>query len=79
MSLEAGALKVSGWPDATSGGGIHGNPGGGNHPLSGHQHCHNGDTYLKEDLPEKIQMKPPATRQGEGRGSLNLQRFARYN
>ena len=32
-SLGAGALKVSGGPNAIS---IHGNPGSGNHPKSGH-------------------------------------------
>lgn len=34
------------------------------------RHCHtekfSGDTYLKEYLPEEINMKPPATQQGGG-------------
>ena len=38
MSLEAGALKVSGGEgsNSISRGGIHGNLGSGNHPKSGH-------------------------------------------
>ena len=42
------------------------------------QHCHtennfSGDSYLNEYLPQNIQMIPPATRQGEGRRSMNPQ------